>query len=177
MGHVCAGRIVFCVVLCPAMPVLDIEEHRNILHACRRVTHSFYTTPQHPRLHGGVVVGGTVLLVPPPALLTRHGALATAQLARIRVNCSNRNYARLEVLNSSRQYPREVNGMSTSNRCGFSKLFASIWGIFKSNYLLCLGIMVALVFISVAAVFGRITVGVWATGDNLNILAGINGNS
>ena len=62
--------------------------------------------------------------------------------------------------------------MSQLSHRGFSQLFASVWNTFKSNYLLCLGIMVPFVLMMPVAVVGRVATGVWATGDDLNVLAG-----
>ena len=62
--------------------------------------------------------------------------------------------------------------MGNSNHCGFSELFASVWSTFKSNYLLCLGVMVPVVALVVIMVVGRMSAGIWATGDGSDVLAG-----
>ena len=62
--------------------------------------------------------------------------------------------------------------MSQLSHRGFSQLYASVWNTFKSNYLLCLGIMVPVVLMMPVAAVGRLATGVWVTGDDLNVLAG-----
>jgi hypothetical protein len=62
--------------------------------------------------------------------------------------------------------------MSKSNYCEFRQLFASVWSTFKSNYLLCLGVMVPAVLLMVILMVGRVSAGIWVTGDGSNILSG-----
>jgi hypothetical protein len=62
--------------------------------------------------------------------------------------------------------------MSNSNRREFRQLFASVWSTFKSNYLLCLGMMVPVVLLVLIMAVGRIGAGIWFTGDESDVLAG-----
>jgi hypothetical protein len=62
--------------------------------------------------------------------------------------------------------------MSNSNHYEFRQLFASVWSTFKSNYLLCLGLMVPVVLLLPILMIGQTGVGIWATGDKSGILAG-----
>ncbi|MDG1838532.1 MAG: hypothetical protein P8I91_07005 [Phycisphaerales bacterium] len=62
--------------------------------------------------------------------------------------------------------------MNHSNHCGFSRLFESVWSTFKSNYLLCLGMMVPIVLLLLVTLISRLGVGIWATGDETEVLAG-----
>ena len=62
--------------------------------------------------------------------------------------------------------------MSNSNHCGFRDLFTSVWCTFKTNYLLCLGLMVPILLLSFIMLVGRTGAGIWVTGDGSDVLAG-----
>ena len=62
--------------------------------------------------------------------------------------------------------------MSNSNHYEFRQLFGSSWNTFKSNYLLCLGLMVPVVLLLLIEWVGQTGVGIWATGDGSGVLAG-----
>ena len=61
--------------------------------------------------------------------------------------------------------------MSNSNHYEFRQLFASVWSTFKSNYLLCLGLMVPVVLLLLIQGVGQTAIGIWATGDGSGVLA------
>ena len=62
--------------------------------------------------------------------------------------------------------------MSNSNHCGFRDLFTSVWCTFKTNYLLCLGLMVPILLLSFIMLASRTGAGIWVTGDGSDVLAG-----